>query len=510
MRRVYLIVAVILISCQAASSFKPRPTAITTPTPTAAPTIILPTAASLPTVTPTALPETEFNVILHPDGSLFVGDQISIEVISLADINLKEIKVQVQVDGIKNDQSSAGFSEQGIGGRLQATFNWIWDTGDLQPGEYLINFSIQPEGPSWTETVRLLPADDVPNPEPAAHWVTETLECCEIYFISGTDFAQDLPSLMDIIQAQAEQAVLSMGVGFDQRIPVTILPRVLGHGGFAADEIYVSYIESNYAGNDLAQVLHHEMIHILDRRLGGDLRPSLLVEGLAVYLSQGHFKKEPIIPRASALVDLGWYLPLTELSDSFYTSQHEIGYLEGAALVEFMINRYGWLAFSDFYRDIHPHPSERESKALDAAIQAHFDISFQQLESLFTAELNRQHIIPDMRADLILSVNYYEAVRRYQLILDPSAYFLTAWLPEGEQMRQNGIVADYLRRPSTPQNLSIEELLIEVDLQIRAGNYFQAGKALYLVNQKLDLIQNDVLTGTYQPKQDQHSFIRAE
>jgi len=124
--------------------------------------------------------------------------------------------------------------------------------------------------------------------------------------------------------------------------------------------------------------------------------------------------------------------------------------------------------------------------------------------------LKRQHIIPDMRADLILSVNYYEAVRRYQLILDPSAYFLTAWLPEGEQMRQNGIVADYLRRPSTSQNLNIEELLIEIDLQIRAGNYFQAGKALYLVNQKLDLIQNDILTGTYQPKQDQHSFIRAE
>ena len=432
---------------------------------------------------------------MHPDGSLHIGDQISIEVISLEDIDLTEKKVQIQVEGIKEDQGSAGFNEQGIGGRLQATFNWVWDTGDLQPGEYEINFSVQPEGPAWKETVHLFPMEDVPEPEPAAHWETVMIECCEIHFISGTDFAQALPSLLEIIQNQAEEAVHNMGVDFEQQIPITILPRVLGHGGFAANEIYVSYIENNYAGNDLAQVLHHEMVHILDRRLGGDLRPSLLVEGLAVYLSDGHFKKEPLFSRAAALVDLGWYLPLEELADSFYTSQHEIGYLEGAALVEFMINRYGWAAFSDFYRDIHPHPSDSQSKALDQALQDHFDISLQQLEGLFTTELNRRHINPDMRADLILSVNYYEAVRRYQLMLDPSAYFLTAWLPEGDQMRERGIVADYLRRPVNPQNLEVVALLVEVDQQIRAGNYLQAEKALHIVNQKLDLIQNEVLTG---------------
>jgi len=152
-------------------------------------------------------------------------------------------------------------------------------------------------------------------------------------------------------------------------------------------------------------------------------------------------------------------------------------------------------AFSDFYRDIHPHPSDSQSKALDQALQDHFDISLQQLEGLFTTELNRRHINPDMRADLILSVNYYEAVRRYQLMLDPSAYFLTAWLPEGDQMRERGIVADYLRRPVNPQNLEIVALLVEIDQQIRAGNYLQAEKALHIVNQKLDLIQNEVLTG---------------
>lgn len=495
MRRLFLLAALIIVSCQAVSSLEPAVTATAPPSATARPTENPPTATAIPEVTSTPTPEPDFEVLLHPDGSLYVGDQISIEVISRGDLDLNDKNVQIQVAGIEGDQATAEFSMHGIGERLQATFNWIWDTGSLQPGDYEINFSIQPEGPTWKETVTLHPQTGLPNPETTAHWETVTIDCCEIHFISGTDFTQDLPTNLGVIQTQAEEAASSMGLDFEQRIPITILPRVLGHGGFASSEIYVSYLEDNYAGNDLDQVLHHEMVHILDRRLGGELRPSLLVEGLAVYLSQGHFKKEPLMSRAAALVDLGWYLPLGDLTDSFYTSQHEIGYLEGGALVNFMINRYGWEAFSDFYRDIHPHPSERQSRAIDRALQKHFDLTLEELEGLFTGELHRRHINPDMRADLVLSVNYYDAVRRYQQVLDSSAYFLTAWLPAGEEMRERGIVADYLRHPQSPQNLEIVELLVEVDRQIRAGNYLQAEKALYQVNRKLDLIQHEDLTG---------------
>ncbi|MGW8224760.1 MAG: hypothetical protein ACWGOY_03465 [Anaerolineales bacterium] len=495
MRRVVLWVAVLLVSCQAVSPIDPSPTVPASPAPASLKTGIPPAATPQATEFPTATPEPDFKVILHPDGSLYVGDQISIEVISLGGLDLKDKNVQIEVNGLPEEQSSAGFNEFGIGGRLQATFNWIWDTSDLEPGEYKINFKIMADGPAWTETVYLQPGEDLPNPEPAARWETVMLDCCVIHFISGTDFAQDLPYLGDVIQKQAEEAVLTLGVDFDQRIPITILPRVLGHGGFAANEIYVSYIEDNYAGNDLTQVLYHEMIHILDRRLGGDLRPSLFVEGLAVYLSHGHFKKEPLMSRAAALQEMGWYLPLAELADSFYTRQHEIGYLEGAALVGFMVNQYGWEAFNDFYRDIHPHPSDSEARAIDDALQEHFKISLQQLEGMFTAELKSMHINPDMRADLIQSVNYYDTVRRYQIMLDPSAYFLTAWLPAGEEMRERGIVADYLRWPEDQRNLEIVELLVDVDQQIRAGNYLQAEKALWLANQKLDLVQSEVLKG---------------
>ena len=270
------------------------------------------------------------------------------EVISQGELELEDKQVQIQVSGVKDDQAAAGFSAHGIGERMQATFNWIWDTSSLQPGDYEVNFSIQPGGPVWKETVRLQSQSSVPDPEPAAHWERVMIDCCEIHYISGTDFEHDLATNLEIIQSQAEEAARSMDLDFEEQIAITILSRVLGHGGFASNEIYVSHLEDNYAGNDLAQVLHHEMVHILDHRLGGELRPSLFVEGLAVYISEGHFKKEPLVSRAAALIDLGWYLPLADLADSFYTSQHEIGYLEGGALVNFMVNKYGWEAFSDF------------------------------------------------------------------------------------------------------------------------------------------------------------------
>lgn len=495
MRRALLLITITLLACQAASSL---PRALTQPSPTPiASATSFPTETPAPSSTPTPEIPAGYSVKLHPDGPLFVGDQVSIEVISAEEVELSEDRVQIQAVGLSSpDLGSAEFGEFGIGKRKQATLNWVWDTKDLAPGSYQLEFNIQPAGENWMETVYLSPAVEVPKPEPHARWETVNSDCCQVHMITGTDAARDLPLLFDLFEEQAESAAQLMGADFERRIPITILPRVLGHGGFANSEIYISYLDGNYAGNDVAQVLHHEMIHILDGSLGGELRPSLLVEGLAVYLTGGHFKKEPLMPRAAALFELGWYLPLAQLADAFYTSQHEVGYLEGGALVQFMVDRFGWEDFNDFYRDIKPHSSGKQSKALDRALTKHFSLTLEQLEGQFIAALKEQHINPDMYDDLYITVEFYEAVRRYQQALDPSAYFLTAWLPDGEQMRERGIVADYLRRPTSPENLAIEELLVKVDAQLRRGDYAEAEKTLNQVNHRLDLFQLEVMSGT--------------
>jgi len=176
--------------------------------------------------------------------------------------------------------------------------------GYQQPIRWRVYAAVQPVagGASWVETVRLLPRNQVPLPEPQAAWETTASQCCQVYYISGTQAEADLPQLLESLDAQARDASQRMGTELSDPIPVVLLPRVLGHGGFASNEITVSHLVRNYMGGSQDIIFHHEMVHLLDARLGGDLRPAALVEGLAVYLSGGHFKPEPLLDRAAALL----------------------------------------------------------------------------------------------------------------------------------------------------------------------------------------------------------------
>jgi hypothetical protein len=463
-----------------------------------------------------------FMVNFHPDGELYVGDLISLEVIPLAKSSLEDSSVRVQVDGPDGVILPEGeFAPYGIGGRFQATMLWVWDTSRLEVGEHGLTVSIVPDGPTWTETVSLLPQDEVPLPEPGSRWAQEESECCLVYYITGTPAERDLELLLEMLDEQVSKANRRLEVELEQPIIVTFLPRVMGHGGFAGDEISVAYLDRNYAGSSEETILHHEFVHALDSDLGGELRPTMLVEGLAVYLTGGHFKPEPLMSRAAALLPpvegcvepsdggrtsgdinsgveicgLDWYLPLTLLVDDFYTSQHEIGYLQAGALVEFMVDTWGWDAFSVFYRDIHPQPESPEDSqleggtqalAIDTALWDHFGITLQELEGSFLEALEGESLTPVLVEDVRLSVTFYEAVRRYQELLDPSAYFMTAWLPNGGQMRERGIVADYFRRPLETENLVLETMLAAADENLHAGDYERMEEMLIAINAVLD------------------------
>lgn len=469
MRKIFLLLFFVLAACRIPSTVGP----------------LAPIPAGTPA--PTFTPSPSFTVRYHPDGSLYVGDQVSMEVLSPS--GFKSDGGQVRILSAGKTLGEAGFNPFGIAGRSQATFYWIWDTKGLAAGVHALTFTVLPTGPTWTENVSLLPAADVPHPEPDAHWKSVDTLCCTIHYISGTNADRDLETLKATADAQAADDERRLQTKLKDKIPLIFLPRVLGHGGFTSDAIYVSYLDQNYAGSGSAQVIHHEMIHWLDGQMGGDARPSILVEGLAVYLSGGHFKIEPILPRAAVLVQLGWYIPLRQLTNSFYTSQHEIGYMEAGALVAYMVQTYGWERYNAFYRDLHPLGGSDDG-VLNAGLQAHFHLSVDALEKDFIAFLGRQTVTKNDLTDVRLTVAYYDTVRRYQQALDPSAYFLTAWLPDGPDMQKRGIVADYLRHPSSAVNQRIESLLVWTDASLRASNYSAAEADIRAANVLLDLLGN--------------------
>ena len=426
-------------------------------------------------------------VITHPDGPIYVGDQVSFEVIDSTETLPANSHVVISLAGKSlGDQI---FGSYGLGGRSQATFYWAWDTHGLKPGEYTLTFSLNTK---WDEKIRLYPANSVPAPEPDAHWKMVETACCTVHYISGTAAERDLGLLKALVDTQSADVEKRMGEKPVKKMSITYFPRTLGHGGFAADGIYISYLDRNYAGGTAAQITHHEMVHWLDSQMGGKLRPSILQEGLAVYMSDGHFKVEPILPRLAALVDLGWYIPLPTLIDSFYKAQHEIGYAEAAGLVGYLVTTYGWEGFNRFYRSISPVPQGTESSAMDVALQAQFGISLERLEQNFLVFIHKQVFDDAMRTDLRLTVNFYDTVRRYEAALDPSAYFLNAWLPDVVHMRQYDIVADFLRHPDSLLNQQIESLLVNGDVNLRAKEYTVAEIKIRMVNALLDLYGSSV------------------
>lgn len=429
----------------------------------------------------------------HPDDVLYVGDQVSLEVVPPTGLDVNGSTLQVQVDPPGGqDLGKVDFNPWGIEGREQATFIWAWDTRDLAPGAHTLSFDVRPQGITWTEQVNLLPASDMPPDQAGAHWASTQTKCCTVFYITDTASERDLAQLTASIDQQAQDAISKMGANFTQPITVTILPRMLGHGGFTSDEISVSYLDRNYASNDWELVVHHEMIHAIDGHLGGDFRPTMFVEGLAVYLTGGHYKPEPLMPRAAALLPpyLSWYIPLKDLADNFYASQHEIGYLEAASLIEYMVGRYGEQAFNSFYRDIHNKQGESQSTSIDAALQKHFSITFDELEQDFIAALDSEPNTASWVEDVRMTVTYYDTMRRYQQLLDPSAYFRTAWLLDNKSMRDKGIVADYLRHPHTPYNLALETLFINAHQDWENLDYTSASSTLAEINSVLDGIEH--------------------
>ena len=422
-----------------------------------------------------------FVVQFHPEGKLFVGDLVSMEVIPINEMNLEGKQVNIGFEGI--DLAVTDFSNFGIDQREQATLWWVLDTSELKVGNHTLSFSMVPEGPTWDETIRLYPQKE--NPYLEAEWEIVNTDCCFLHYISGTDAARDIENLSLMVDKQADDVLDKLNTRLDKPINITFIPKLIGQGGFASDGIYVSYFDGNITGDVTAQVIHHEMVHILDDALGRGGKPTLLVEGLAVYLSNGHYKQENLLTRAASLLPLDAYIPLEDLLKDFYHQQHEISYLEAGALIEFMVNQYGWDAFTKFFSiiDINGDPG----MGLEMAIIHEFDMDQDQLEQAFINFLKTQESDESSKNDLEMTIDFYDAIRLFQQKLDPSTYFATAWLPDGSTMQERGIVADFIRSRSEWDVYLMEYLLRTSSHLISDQEYQQADWIIGLVNLILNL-----------------------
>jgi hypothetical protein len=480
-----------------------RATATAAPaTATLAPTQAATTAPLTAVPTGTAAPEPAGDgayhlrpehVRFHPDPQLYSGDLVSLEVIAEgAPAHWNAAGVQLFVDSREGEPlARTTFGRYGLGGRMQATFTWVWDTTG-RVGQQTVIVVVTPGSAPGADapaeevlplTVSLLPAEARPAPEPQAMWARAESVCCVFNYLTQTAAARDI----DLIRAEADAAFAHvaevLGVTQEHRVVFTLVSRLLGHGGFASGEISLSYLDRNPAVTTLHSVFTHEGTHILDRRLS-QRRPVMLTEGLAVYVAGGHFKPEALLPRAAAVLALDRYIPLRDLANGFYPAQHEIGYLEAGAFIEYLVARDGWDRFRAMYGGFLSAPTEAEM--LDAGLRASYGLTLDEMEAEWLAYLRDLPADPVEMEDLRLTVALFDTLRRYQQALDPSAHFLTAWLPDGRAARERGLVADFLRHPQAPANITLEAMLDAAGSALLAGDYPAAAGLLDAANAALN------------------------
>ncbi len=476
-------------------------TAVATPLPPPAtqevpptPTLTLPPAPT-PSSVPDDLSISPGNVYLYPSPNIYSGEKVTFQVLAHVPANVKPADVTVHVLVNYQDVISGTLDAVNLEGGGVGLFEWAWDTTG-EPGEHLVHVildrydTLQTGDENLDNNMASLPVtvldrSTLSRSEQNAVWITTQTNCCVIHVVRGTAADRDLDELIAVVETAVQQAAAKLDVQPNRKLDVYLVDRVIGQGGYAGYSVVVSYVDRSYANNGLSQVMVHEMVHILDRQFAPE-RISFLAEGLALWASEGHYKPENIDERSAALVATGHYVPLAELIDSFYPVQHEIGYLEAGGFVKFLIDSYGWRQFRQFYSDVTAEDAATLSTAVDLNLQKYFNVTLASAETMWLNYLAELPLDPVTITDLETTVRYYNVMRRYQQRYDPTAYFLTAWLPHPETVEQKGNPADLTRHPQDEVNITLEVMLYAADTALRAGDYTQANLLLDSVTRVLD------------------------
>jgi hypothetical protein len=438
----------------------------------------------------------DFRVEFFPVAPYHIGDTLSARVTytGLTEISGAEITLALadQPDQILGTTTFSSYQRQ-------ATFYWFLDTRETEPGFLNFSFSVPARDLTWTQGVHLLPDPD----DRDAAWSVTHSQCCTVHYLTGTDAEADLAEITETLEERSTIALSQFAAAgvFDESpltepLSIVLIPVVVGHGGFATDEAVLTYAHDNWTGIDFGILAQHEMVHVIDRLVNTEgPRPAIFVEGLAVYLSGGHYREGDPLQRAAALLALDMYLPISQIVNDFYAAQHEIGYMQAAALVAYLDQLWGWETFIDFYFNLPEGPSDEV--IISSALERSFGINLAVLEQDFITYLNTLEPNPAIEADVRLTVEAYDLLRRYQTLLIPSAHFRTAWWPPVRSMREAGIVGDYGYREKAPLNVIIEQIFIEVHAAFAVEDYAGVESALDRIDTILGQIENKGLNRSH-------------
>ncbi len=459
-----------------------------------------PTATPPPPPTAPAAPTRDLSIsaddlYFYPVPYLVDGDQVTIQVIPYVPdvVRWEDVTVHLYLNGEELANNSLVW--RNIAARPEALFEWVWDTTGLAgEHEFLVvldqdgRIQLGDENPDNNQaslTLTVQPERARTTSEANAAWVIAENSCCRVHAVTGTAAYRDLPDLLNLLDSAVQQASAQLSEPLQRKIEVYFIDRVIGQGGYAGSSIVISYLDRQYNGQGLYETLVHEAVHVIDRQFA-PRRISFLAEGVAVWATGGHYKPEDLATRSAALLHMGEYVPLSLLVNDFYPVQHEIGYLQAGGFVKYLVDTYGWSRFREFYSDVTLEDALTPVDALDLNLQLYYNKTLAEMEAEWLAYLGEVAWEETAVIDLATSIRYYDVMRDYQARYDPTAHFLTAWLPYPQDVRDRGNPADLTRRPRADVNIALEAMLASADLALRAADYSRANVLLDSVVRVLD------------------------
>lgn len=420
------------------------------------------------------------------------GDVLSLKVTARNGSTRAAYNVQARVFLRRNGQDTrladVKLGTVGARGSTSGMAEWAWDTQGLSGPQTLIvqidpDDRIQLGDENAANNVVQVRVDLAPPPaeEQGVQWQTVETRCCSLHYMSGTAAARDLGTLRAEADAAADDVAQRLGVPLARRLDIYLVPRTIGHGGYASGYLVISTHDRHYPAGRLAEVLRHEITHAVQDTWAGGGSITMMAEGLAVWVTGGHFKPEPVRERAAALLRLNRYTPFAQLVNDFYQKQHELGYLEAAGFVQYIHDTYGMDSLRQMFGALRRQRNASDLTALNAALTQVLGKGVDALEGGYRAWLEATPRDAIQERDLALTADFFDTVRRYQQALDPTAYFLTPWLPNIQEAQRRGLVADYMRHPQGDVNLALETLLLSAADAQYAGDYDRMAERLRVV-----------------------------
>lgn len=375
-----------------------------------------------------------------------------------------------------------------VRGATTATADWAWDTAGLSGKQTLVvhvdpDDRVQVGDENAANNVAPVIVDLGPRPpdEQDVQWTVLETACCTVHTMTRTAAARDLSRLQAEVDEAAAYVEKALGVQLARRLDIYLVPRTIGHGGYASGFLVISYHDRHYPAGRLREVLRHEIVHAAQGTWAAGDTITMMAEGLAVWVTGGHFKPEPVRERAASLLRIGRYTPFSELVNDFYQKQHETGYVEAAGFVQYIAESYGADSLRQVFASLKRERGQRDLTILDRALTQALGKGVSALEADYKAWLEATPRNATQERDLVSTIDFFDTVRRYQQALDPTAYFLTPWLPNIEEAERRGRVADFVRHPQDEANLTLESLLLSAADAQYAGDYDAMDETLRVV-----------------------------